>query len=125
VAGSLLSILNVTYNSYFYCKSSCSDDQLKISHRDPGSSVGTATGYGLDDWMIGARFPAGAENFCLHQRVQTDSRAQPPIQWVMGTPSLGVKRPGREADHLPPPSAEAKEYVELYLHSNTSSCSGA
>jgi hypothetical protein len=27
-----------------------------------------------------------------------------------------VKRPGREADHSPPSSAEVKDYVELYLH---------
>jgi hypothetical protein len=27
---------------------------------------------------------------------------QPPIQWVLGALSLGVKRPGREADHSPP-----------------------
>jgi hypothetical protein len=33
---------------------------------------------------------------------------QPPIQWVPGVLSLGVKRPGREADHLPPSSAEVK-----------------
>jgi hypothetical protein len=33
---------------------------------------------------------------------------QPPIQWVPGAISLGVKRPGREADHLPPSSAEVK-----------------
>jgi len=26
---------------------------------------------------------------------------QPPIQWVPGAPSPGVKRPGREADHSP------------------------
>jgi hypothetical protein len=42
----------------------------------------------------------------------------------MGTrgPFPGVKRPGRYADHSHPPSAEVKEYVELYLHSsNTSS----
>jgi hypothetical protein len=31
--------------------------------------------------------------------------------------SLGVKRPGREADHSPSSSAEVKECVELYLHS--------
>jgi len=31
---------------------------------------------------------------------------QPPIQWVLGALSLGVKRPGREADHSPPSSAE-------------------
>jgi hypothetical protein len=41
---------------------------------------------------------------------------QPPIQWVPGALSLGVKRPGREADHSPPSSAEVKEWVELYLH---------
>jgi len=29
--------------------------------------------------------------------------AQPPIQWVPGALPLGVERPGREADHSPPP----------------------
>jgi hypothetical protein len=32
----------------------------------------------------------------------------PPAQWVSGTTSPGVKRPGREADHSPPFSAEVK-----------------
>jgi hypothetical protein len=41
---------------------------------------------------------------------------QPPIQWVPGALSLGVKRLGREADYSPPSSAEVKEWVELYLH---------
>jgi hypothetical protein len=59
--------------------------------------------------------------------VQNGSGAHPaPIQWVPGALSLGVKRPGREADHSPPSSAEAKECVELYLHSpNTPSWCGA
>jgi hypothetical protein len=30
---------------------------------------------------------------------------QPPIQWVRGALSLGVRRPGREARHSPPSSA--------------------
>jgi hypothetical protein len=34
---------------------------------------------------------------------------QPPIQWEPGALSLGVKWPGREADHSPPSSAEVKE----------------
>jgi hypothetical protein len=34
--------------------------------------------------------------------------SQPPIQWVPGTLSLGVKRQGHEADHSPPSSAEVK-----------------
>jgi hypothetical protein len=33
---------------------------------------------------------------------------QPPIQWVPGAISPGVKRQGREADHSPPSSAEVK-----------------
>jgi hypothetical protein len=33
---------------------------------------------------------------------------QPPFQWVPEFLSLGVKRPGREADHLPPSTAEVK-----------------
>jgi hypothetical protein len=32
----------------------------------------------------------------------------PPIQWVPGVLSPGVKRPGHEADHSPPTSAEAR-----------------
>jgi hypothetical protein len=64
------------------------------------------------------RLPAGAGNFSVHHRVQNGSGpTQPPIQWVPGALSLGVKRPGREADHSPPSSAEVKEWVELYLHS--------
>jgi hypothetical protein len=51
---------------------------------------------------------------------------QPPIQWVPAALSLGVKRPGRKADHSPPSSAEVKERVELYLHSpNAPSWRGA
>jgi hypothetical protein len=51
---------------------------------------------------------------------------QPPMQWVSGAPSLWIRRPGREADHSPPSSAEVKECLELYLHSpNTPSWRGA
>jgi len=32
-----------------------------------------------------------------------------PIDWVPGALSLGVKRPGHEADHLPPSGAKVKE----------------
>jgi hypothetical protein len=42
---------------------------------------------------------------------------QPPIQWVPGAVILEVKRLWRKADHSPPSSAEVKECVELYLHS--------
>jgi hypothetical protein len=75
------------------------------------SSVGIATGYGLDYRMIGVRFPSEAGNFSLRHHVQTGSEAHP------ASYPVGVKRPGREVDHSPPSSAEVKECVELYLHS--------
>jgi hypothetical protein len=45
---------------------------------------------------------------------------QPPIQWIPGALSLGVMRPGREADHSPSSYAELKECVELCIHSTIS-----
>jgi hypothetical protein len=79
--------------------------------------------------MTGDRFPAAAVMglflFATASRTALGS-TQPPIQWVRGALSLGVKRLGREADHQPPSRAEVKEWVELYLHSpNTPSWRGA
>jgi hypothetical protein len=51
------------------------------------------------------RFLAGAGNFSLRPALRP---TQTPIQWVPGALSLGVKRPGREADHSPLSSAEVK-----------------
>jgi hypothetical protein len=65
--------------------------------------------------------------FSLHHRVHNGSGAHP-ASYPMGTRGSfpGVKRPGSEADHPPPSSAEVKECVELYLHSsNTPSWRGA
>jgi hypothetical protein len=42
---------------------------------------------------------------------------QPPKQGVPGALSPGVKRPGREADHSPPTSAEAKK---MWIYTSTS-----
>jgi hypothetical protein len=91
------------------------------------SSVGIALGYGLDDRGSRLRFPVGAGNFSFHHRVQNGSGAHT-VSYPMGTRvlSLEIKRPGREADHSPPSSAEVKEYMELYLQShNTPSWRGA
>jgi hypothetical protein len=81
-------------------------------------SSGTALGYGLDDGGSRVRFLAGAGNFSPHYGVQNSSGAHP-ASYPMGTRDSfpGVKRPGNEADHSLPSSAEVKEYVKLYLHS--------
>jgi hypothetical protein len=64
------------------------------------SSVGIATGYGLED--------QGVKNF-LHV-VQTRSGVHP-TSYPMGKGVLspGVKRSGRETDHSPPTSAVVKK----------------
>jgi hypothetical protein len=50
---------------------------------------------------------------------------QPPIQWVPGALSSGVKRPGREADHSPPSSDEVKNAWGYTSTPNISSWNGA
>jgi hypothetical protein len=53
------------------------------------------------------------------------SPTQPPIQWVPGVLSLGVKRPGLEADHSPPSVGDVKN-ARLYTSiPNTSPWRGA
>jgi hypothetical protein len=86
--------------------------------KDRDSSVGKALGYGLDDRGSRVRFLAGAGNVLFSTASRTAlGPTKPPIQWVLGALSVGVKRPGREAFYSPPSSAEVKESVELYLHS--------
>jgi hypothetical protein len=79
-----------------------------ISSRD--SSVGVATSYGLDDGGGRSSSPGKVKNVLFF----TSSRPglefiQPLIQWVPGTISLRVNRPGRETDHSPPASVEVKK----------------
>jgi hypothetical protein len=68
------------------------------------------------DWLRTGRrrdrssSPGRVKNFLF----STSSRpalgpTQPPNQWVPGVLSPGVKRPGNEADHSPPTSAEVKK----------------
>jgi hypothetical protein len=89
-------------------KKSIKDRFIWKKSRD--SSVGTALGYGLDDRGPRVRFPAGMRIFLLTTAFRTVlGSTQPPIQWVPGALSLGVKRPRGEADHSPTSSAEVKE----------------
>jgi hypothetical protein len=64
------------------------------------SSVGIALSYGLDDRCSRVRLPRGLGIFLFTTvSVTALEPTQPPIQWVPGALSLGVKRPVREADH--------------------------
>jgi hypothetical protein len=44
----------------------------------------------------------------LHNVETASGDTKPPIQWVPGASSLGVRRQGHDADHSPPSSAELK-----------------
>jgi hypothetical protein len=67
-----------------------------------------SVGYGLDDRWFESRQDLGIFLFTTASR-PASGPTQPPIQWVPGALSFGVKRPGCEANHSPPSSAEVKE----------------
>jgi hypothetical protein len=71
-------------------------------------------GYGLDDWGIESL--QGLGNFLF--------TTQPSIKWVLEAFSLGVKRPGSEADHSLPSSAKIKKACSYTSIPNTPSWHG-
>jgi hypothetical protein len=77
------------------------------------SSVGIASGYGLDELGGGGNSsPVGLKNFhfSILSRPALGS-TQPPIKWIPG-----LKRQGRETDHSPPTSAEVKK---MWIYTST------
>jgi hypothetical protein len=62
------------------------------------SAVGIATGYGLDEQGVWSSSGGKNFHFSISSRPALGP-TQPPIQWVPGALSSGVKGPGREADH--------------------------
>jgi hypothetical protein len=66
--------------------------------------------YGLDGRAIEVRSPTGAEDFSYSPCDRTGSEAHPASYPMgIGSPFPGGKvRPGRDADHSPPSSAEVK-----------------
>jgi hypothetical protein len=76
------------------------------------SSVGIATGYGLDDQGRREFESRWGKKFSLLHIVQTGSGVHP-TSYKMGTGGSfpGVKRQEREADHSPPTSAKVPPYV--------------
>jgi hypothetical protein len=76
--------------------------------RSLDSSVGTATGYGMDDRGVGVRVPEGS---LLHV-VQTGSGVHP-TSYSMG---IGSSFPGGETNHSPPTSAEVET---MWIYTST------
>jgi hypothetical protein len=101
-----LSILDISdFNAFLFFISSNKINVLNLLIFSSGSIV---SDYGLHDRAIGVRSPAGAKDFSSSLCVQTGSGVHP-ASCSMGTsgPFPGAKaRPGRDADHSPPSSAE-------------------
>jgi hypothetical protein len=91
-------------------------NKLHILTNEPGYLSCIALGYGLGDRGFETRQWLEIFLFTTASRPALGP-TQPPKKWVSGSLSLGVKRPGREADRSPPSSAEVKECVEIYHHS--------
>jgi hypothetical protein len=71
----------------------------------PGQFSGIVLGYGLDDRGFESRQGLRIFLFSTVSRPALGP-TQPPIQCAPRDPSPGVRRPGVEADHSPPSSAE-------------------
>jgi hypothetical protein len=68
------------------------------------------------DWLLAGRPKGPSSSPCEVKNIHISmlsrlslGSTQPPIQWVPGALSLGVKRQGREADLSPPSSAKVKK----------------
>jgi hypothetical protein len=91
------------------------------------SSGSIVSDYGLDDRAIGVRSRRGQRIFPLTSVSRPAlGPTQPPVQWVPGVLSPGVKaRPGRDADHphLVPRSRMSRSYTP-FPPSASMACSG-
>jgi hypothetical protein len=111
----ILALHTDLHNSSSSPHNEITETTYRVRSRD--SSVGIATGYGLDDWAVRVKNPGKDKNFIF----STSSRpalgsTQPPIQWVPGALSPEVKRQGREDDHSPPTCVEVKK---MWIYTST------
>jgi hypothetical protein len=75
-----------------------------MSRERSGVAQTVATGYGPGS------IPGKGKIFVFSTTTRLDlGLVQPPIQWVPGTITPGLRRPRREADHSPPTSGEVKK----------------
>jgi hypothetical protein len=96
-------ILKVTKSRVYYSNNKTTEKNASelFQHKSRDSSASIVMDYGLDDLgSIGgsARFFSSTQ----HPSRATLGPIQPPIQWILGALSLGLKQLGHEADHSPP-----------------------
>jgi hypothetical protein len=88
-------------------KNARSNTSTLAIHRKLGWACGIALGCGVDDGGFDSRQGLGIILLTTASGPALGS-TQPPVQWVPGDLSYGVKRPGREPDHWPPSCAKVK-----------------
>ena len=71
-------------------------------YRNGSNIIGTATDWTAEESWLDSR--QGQETFLLTVCRQALVATQPPVKWVPRN-LPGIKRLGRESDHLPPPDA--------------------
>jgi hypothetical protein len=78
------------------------------------------------DWTAGVLFPAKIRDHVVRLSVQNGSRAQS-VSYTMSRVCFrpDIKRPGREAGHLPSPRVEIKNGGIVHAFSHKSSWPGA
>jgi hypothetical protein len=107
----------------------CEQSSSKQPTNEPGSSVSIVSGYGLDDRAMEVRPPGRGETVFPVTPVSRPAvrPIQPPVQWVSGVLSLGLKR-GRSVtlitqSHLVPRSRKSTSISPL-RQSAFVACSG-
>jgi hypothetical protein len=85
--------------------------------RRRGSVVGKVTGYRLNDRGVGVWVPVESRIFSSPRRPNRSSSSPNLLFNRYRGPFPGVKRPGREADHSTPASAEVNK---IWIYTSTS-----
>jgi hypothetical protein len=92
---------SISYNTAYLLQSHVSSSLFgkkyvhftDVSRQEPGSSVSIVSGYGLDDRTIDGRSPAERKDFSSSPVSRPALWSiHPPLQWVPGVLSPGVKR---------------------------------
>jgi hypothetical protein len=105
----------------FFCFVSCLSFRTCPQSSPDILSLFLITSYSYSDWLRAGRLrsrsssPDRVKNllFSTASRPALGS-TQPPLQWVPTVLSSWVKRPGHEADHSLPISAEVRKCVSIY-----------
>jgi hypothetical protein len=92
---------------------------LYVTFREPGQCSQYSNWLRAGQPRDRSSSPRGNKNFHFSMSSRQALRpTQPPIQWVPGALSMGVKQPGREAGHSPPATAKVKEKLVCTVINN-------